>query len=163
MLIKDIAICIRASDYSETSQIVTLFTREHGKIRAIAKGSKRKKSAFDGPIEVFSHGEVVYSEAVRENLATLTEFEQKRGFSGLTRDLFYYHCGLFGAELVGSMTTDKDLHPELFQGLMDFLCHLEDGVESDGGKGEGLVYLIIVRTGIRKAGERCISVMRVRV
>ncbi|MFQ6036643.1 MAG: DNA repair protein RecO, partial [Sedimentisphaerales bacterium] len=56
MLIKDTAICIRAVDYSETSQIVTFFTRATGKIRAIAKGSKRPKSAFDGPIEILSFG-----------------------------------------------------------------------------------------------------------
>ncbi|MHC4155757.1 MAG: DNA repair protein RecO, partial [Planctomycetota bacterium] len=56
MLTKDEAICIRAVDYSETSQIVTFFTRANGKVGAIAKGSKRPKSAFDGAIEVFSHG-----------------------------------------------------------------------------------------------------------
>ncbi|MHC4433863.1 MAG: DNA repair protein RecO, partial [Planctomycetota bacterium] len=48
MLTKDMAICIRAVDYSETSQIVTLFARDTGKIGAIAKGSKRPKSKFDG-------------------------------------------------------------------------------------------------------------------
>ncbi|MHC4132277.1 MAG: DNA repair protein RecO [Planctomycetota bacterium] len=143
MLIKDIAICIRVSDYSETSQIATFFTKEHGKISAIAKGAKRAKSAFDGPIEVFSHGQVVYSEPVRENLATLTEFEQKRGFSVLARQLFCYHCGLFGAELVSSMTTDKDPHPELFKGFMEFLCHLEDVAQNDGGRSEGLLFLVL--------------------
>ncbi len=56
MLTKDFAICIRAADFSETSQIVTLFTRATGKIKAIAKGSKRPKSKFDGPIEIFSYG-----------------------------------------------------------------------------------------------------------
>jgi DNA repair protein RecO (recombination protein O) len=142
MLIKDIAICIRASDYSETSQIVTFFTREHGKISAIAKGAKRAKSAFDGPIEVFSHGQVVYSEAVRENLSTLTEFEQKRGFSVLVRQLFCYHCGLFAAELVDSMTSDKDPHPQLFQGLMEFLCHMEEAADNEG-RSESLVFLIL--------------------
>lgn len=37
MLIKDYAICIRVIDYSETSQIVTFFTKTAGKISAIAK------------------------------------------------------------------------------------------------------------------------------
>ena len=77
MLTKDAAICIRAVDYSETSQIVTFFTRAAGKINAIAKGSKRPRSAFDGPIEMFSHGKIVFADSTRERLATLTEFEQK--------------------------------------------------------------------------------------
>ena len=41
MLTKDRAICVRVADYSETSQVVTLFARLSGKVRAIAKGSKR--------------------------------------------------------------------------------------------------------------------------
>jgi len=74
MLVKDTAICIRAVDYSETSQIVTFFTRATGRISAIAKGSKRPKSKFDGPIELFSCGNIVFSDSNKEKLATLTEF-----------------------------------------------------------------------------------------
>ncbi|MHC4264922.1 MAG: DNA repair protein RecO [Planctomycetota bacterium] len=151
MLIKDIAICIRVSDYSETSQIATFLTREHGKISAIAKGAKRAKSAFDGPVEVFSHGQVVYSEPVRENLATLTEFEQKKGFSGLARQLFRYHCALFAAELVNSMTTDKDPHPQLFQGFMDFLCHMEESADNKGSRNELLIILILFQLRLLSA------------
>ena len=40
MLKKDKALCIRAIDYFETSQIVTFFTRDTGKISAIAKGEE---------------------------------------------------------------------------------------------------------------------------
>ena len=100
MLAKDIAICIRAVDYSETSQILTFFARETGKISAIAKGSKRPKSAFDGPIEVFSQGKIVFSSPNREKLATLTEFEQQPTTGGLLNDLFALNCCLFGAELL---------------------------------------------------------------
>ena len=56
MLVKDSGICIKAVDYSETSQIVTLFTYHNGKVQAIAKGSKRKKSSFEGQIEIFTKG-----------------------------------------------------------------------------------------------------------
>jgi DNA repair protein RecO (recombination protein O) len=121
MLTKDTAICIRALDYSETSQIVTLFTRAAGKISAIAKGSKRPKSAFDGPIEVFSYGEIVFSDSSREKLATLTEFEQQPGFADLANNLFALNCCLFGAELVNSLTNEYDPHPELFDGFLRFL------------------------------------------
>ena len=60
MQIKDTAICLRAVNYSETSQVVTLFTRDHGKVAAMARGSRRTKSSFDGSIEVFSLGEAMF-------------------------------------------------------------------------------------------------------
>jgi DNA repair protein RecO (recombination protein O) len=121
MLSKDEAICIRATDYSETSQIVTFFTKASGKISAIAKGSKRAKSAFGGPIELLSYGKIVFSDSQRERLATLTEFEQQSGFEAATSDALALNCSLFAAELVNKLTDDYDPHPELFDGFAQFL------------------------------------------
>jgi DNA repair protein RecO (recombination protein O) len=121
MLTKDTAICIRTTDYSETSQIVTLFTKAAGKISAIAKGSKRPKSAFDGPFEVFSCGEIVFSDSSREKLATLTEFQQTQSFTCRAENLFALNCCLFGAELINALTHDYDPHPELFDAFLQFL------------------------------------------
>lgn len=124
MLTKDAAICIRAIDYSETSQIVTFFTRATGKISAIAKGSKRPKSAFDGPIEILSHGKIVFSDSNKEKLATLTEFESAYGGAGfmhLHSNLFALNCCLFATELVDKLTNDYDPHPQLFDHFLQFL------------------------------------------
>ncbi|MBN1391805.1 MAG: DNA repair protein RecO [Sedimentisphaerales bacterium] len=133
MLTKDTAICIRTTDYSETSQIVTLFTRTTGKIGAIAKGSKRPKSAFDGPLEVLSCGQIVFSDSNREKLATLTEFQQNPAFSCKADNLFSLNCCLFAAELVNALTHDYDPHPELFDSFLQFLqnanSHRASGIE----------------------------------
>jgi DNA repair protein RecO (recombination protein O) len=131
VLTKDTAICIRAIDYSETSQIVTFFTRATGKISAIAKGSKRPKSAFDGPIEIFSHGKIVFSDSNKERLATLTEFEQQPTQYAIrnTRydiSLFALNCQLFGAELISSLTHDYDPHPDLFDSFLQFLQNISE-------------------------------------
>jgi DNA repair protein RecO (recombination protein O) len=138
MLTKDTAICIRTTDYSETSQIVTLFTKTAGKISAIAKGSKRPKSAFDGPLEVFSCGEVVFSDSSGEKLAALTEFQQSQVFSCKTDNLFVLNCCLFGAELVNALTHDYDPHPQLFDSFLKFL---QDANERQGQKALPLLIL----------------------
>jgi DNA repair protein RecO (recombination protein O) len=148
MLTKDTAICIRTTDYSETSQILTLFTRAAGKISAIAKGSKRPKSAFDGPIEVFSYGQIVFSDSSREKLATLTEFEQQSGFADLANNFFALNCCLFGAELVNSLTNEYDPHPELFDGFLRFL---QDTNEKQKTKDEG--------RGMRDEGQKALSLL----
>jgi len=126
MLTKDSAICIRAVDYSETSQVVTFFAKATGKFTAIAKGSKRPKSAFDGPIEIFSFGKIVFSDSDREKLATLTEFQQEHSLTGLSKDLFALNCALFAIELLNSLTDDYDPHPQLFDSLMQFLQNIND-------------------------------------
>ncbi len=130
MLSKDTGVCIRTVDYSETSQIVTFFTKSTGKINAIAKGSKRPRSAFDGPIEMFSYGQIVFSDPTKEKLVILTEFQQ-HGFTGLTNNLFAFNCCLFAAELLNKLTDDYDPHPELFDGFLHFLQDINPRFRGD--------------------------------
>lgn len=121
MLKKDEALAIRTLDYSETSQIVTLFAKEHGKIDAMAKGAKRPKSPFGGTIEIFSCGEIVFTEKGDQKLSTLAEFNQRPYFLGLRTRLFALNCSLFAAELLDLFTVEFDPHPELFDEMMLFL------------------------------------------
>ncbi len=149
MLTKDLAICIRAVDYSETSQVVTLFTRDTGKIGAIAKGSKRPKSAFGGPIEILSHGKIVFSDSSREKLATLMEFEPAYGGPGLTglqNDLLVLNCCYFAAELLNHLTDDYDPHPALFDSFLQFL----HDVQENNNKPQILALSILFQLGLLK-------------
>jgi len=147
------AICIRAVDFSETSQIVTFFTKANGKISAVAKGSKRPKSAFDGPIEIFSHGNIVFSDSNKEKLATLTEFESAsgtRGFTDLSSDLFVLNCCYFAAELLNKTTHDYDPHPELFDSFLQFLKDANERRDTLHTSQDTLVLLILFQLALLK-------------
>ena len=126
MLTSDKAICIRAVDYSETSQVVAFFARLTGKISAIAKGSKRARSAFGGPIEILSFGEIRFSNSSRDRLATLTEYDPQPSQGGLRRNLFALDGAFFAAELVNRFTEDYDPHVTLFDRFLHLLQDLDD-------------------------------------
>jgi DNA repair protein RecO (recombination protein O) len=132
MLLKDEAICIRTVDYSETSQIVTFFTREHGKLGVIAKGAKRAKSAFEGPLETFVRGHIVFRDSATGKLGTLMEFQPIHDIvSAVSMHLYAYHCCLFSAELVAKLTHDADPHVQLYDAFLQFLqdtCHTQGAV-----------------------------------
>ena len=121
MIKQDQAVCLRCIDYSETSQIATFFARSSGKIDVIAKGSKRAKSAFEGPIEIFACGQIMFTESRGGGLCTLTEFDRDRFFAGLRKNLFALNSCLFAAELLNSLTTESDPHLALFDGFLQFL------------------------------------------
>ena len=124
MLTNDHGICIRAVDYSETSQVVTFFARQTGKVPVIAKGAKRQKSSFGGPIEIFSYGDIVFSDSGRDKLATLAEFEPLAGmvnYPVLSADIFALNACLLAAELVNALVNDYDPHPGLFDSLLQFI------------------------------------------
>jgi DNA repair protein RecO (recombination protein O) len=153
MLTKDLAICIRAIDYSETSQIVSFFTRATGKIDAIAKGSKRPKSPFDGPIEVLSHGNIVFVDSGGEKLATLTEFQQQPALINLRNNLFVLYACLFAAELMSNLTHDYDPHPELFDGFLGFLRNVNEQHSTSDQQRDILALLILFQlTLLREIG-----------
>ena len=150
MLTKDLAICIRAIDYSETSQIVSFFTRATGKIDAIAKGSKRLKSPFDGPIEVLSHGNIVFVDSAGEKLATLTEFQQQPALINLRNNLFMLYACLFAAELMNNLTHDYDPHPELFDSFLEFLHNTNDQHSTSDDERDILALLILFQLTLLK-------------
>lgn len=150
MLKKDSAVCIRTVDYSETSQIVTFFTSENGKVSAIAKGSKRPKSPFDGPIEVLSHGRIVFSDIESAKLATLTEFQQQPTFGNLAKNLFALNSSLLAVELLNGLTDEHDPHPELFDAVLNFLKDISEVQTSGDGRRDTLALLILFQLALLK-------------
>jgi len=112
---KDQAVCIGTVKYSESSQIVTLFCRDHGKIRAIAKGSRRPKGQFGGGIELLSAGEVIFTPVHGErSLATLHEFDLTEPFFPLRQSLLGLTCAQYAGDLLNQFTEEDDPHAELY-------------------------------------------------
>ena len=126
MLEKDFAVCIRKIDYSDNSQIVTLYTQGHGKLEVIAKGSKKARSPFSGPIELFSFGEIVFAPSASGKLSTLTEFDQIPKFRKLQTKYYQLNCSMFGAELLNAFVGAFDPDKELFEIFIDYLDSLQE-------------------------------------
>ena len=134
-LIRDTAVVLRRLDYSETSQVIVLFTREHGKVRAIAKGIKRStKTRFATGIDLLDVGRVLFSSRQERSptLATMTEWKQARSLSGLREKLFRLHGGQYAAEITGHLTEDWDPHGGLFDALTSTLAELSWALEPLG-------------------------------
>ena len=125
--IRDDALCIRHWDWSETSQTVSLFTREHGVIRGLAKGAKREKSPFSGGIELLTRGEVVAIVRDTGALATLTAWDLTDAYPAIRRSLRAFYVGSYLLDLTHHALTDADPHT----GLFDRLCAAFDGLADD--------------------------------
>ncbi len=126
-LTRDEAVVLGRVDYSETSQVLVLFSREHGKVRAIAKGIKRgTKTRFAVGIDLLEIGSVVWSSRTErgERLATLTEWKQGQSWLGLREKLPRIHAGQYVGEITAALTEDWDPHVELFAALVGALEEL---------------------------------------
>lgn len=54
------AICLRVQDYRESSRLVTLLTREHGRIAGVARGARRPKSRLGAALGLFARSRIIY-------------------------------------------------------------------------------------------------------
>jgi DNA repair protein RecO (recombination protein O) len=111
---KATALVLRTTDWSESSRIATLWTRELGKVRALAKGGRRLKSAFESGLDLLTVCSIVLLRKSSGTLDLLTEALVVRRFAHLRSDLTALYAGYYIAELLADWTEELDPHPALF-------------------------------------------------
>jgi DNA repair protein RecO (recombination protein O) len=121
---KALALVVRGTDWSETSRITTLFTREFGKLRALAKGGRRLKSNFDCAFDLLSVCRIVVLRKASGGLDLLTEARLEEQFPALRQHLRALYAGYYLAELLADGTQDYDPHPALFDAALGTLRSL---------------------------------------
>ncbi|MBL1218874.1 MAG: DNA repair protein RecO [Planctomycetes bacterium] len=124
--LSDQAVCIRHWDFSETSQTVSLFLRDHGLVRGLAKGSKQAKGRFSGGIGLLSRGHVQAIVKSGRDLATITEWDLLELYPALSRNLASHYAGLYFADLIQHLFSEADPHPDMFDCLTKSLAALPD-------------------------------------
>lgn len=108
------ALVLRTTDFSETSRIATLWTRELGKVRALAKGGRRLRSNFENALDLLTECRIVLLRKSSGGLDLLTEAQVVRRFAALRGDLQALYAGYYVAELLSDAFEEQDPHPALF-------------------------------------------------
>jgi DNA repair protein RecO (recombination protein O) len=124
---KATAIVLRTVDFSETSLVVTLFTREFGKVQGLAKGGRRLKGPFESALDLLAVCRIVFLRKSSDALDLLTEAKLLRRFRPAGRSLTSLYAGYYVAELVGALTDQYDPHPQLFDLADETLAALSAG------------------------------------
>ncbi|NQU22845.1 MAG: DNA repair protein RecO [Candidatus Nealsonbacteria bacterium] len=121
------AIVLRTIDFSETSLVVTLFTRDFGKIGALAKGARRPKNPFDSALDLLTLCRIVFLRKSSDALDLVTEAKLQRRFRPAGKSLFGLYAGYYVAELLRELTDEYDPHDELFDLAAETLADLAAG------------------------------------
>lgn len=121
------ALVLRVIDFSESSVVVTLWTREFGKIQALAKGARRPKGPFEAALDLLCQCRIVFLRKTSDALDLVTEARLERRFRPAGRDLTSLYAAYYVAELLNQLTHDGDPHPELYDLASETLEALSSG------------------------------------
>lgn len=122
---KAIALVLRTTDFRETSRVVTMWTREFGKVRALAKGGRRLRSRFESALDLLNCCDIVLIRKTSEGLDILTEAHLRERFASLHRHLDAFYAGCLIAEILDTCAQENDPHPEWFDETISALRQLQ--------------------------------------
>ena len=122
-------IVLKQMPLGEADRILTLYTTDLGKLRAVARGVRRPKSRLAGHLEPLTRATVSVSEG--RSLDHIAEAETLQSYRRLREDLELVSKALYLADLVDSFTVDRSPSLALFNLLAGSLARLESARSSD--------------------------------
>lgn len=130
MLYKVEGIVIKAIPYGESNTIITLYTKELGKIGVMARGAKKPKSRFTSITQLFTYGIFVF-QRTNKGLGTLQQGEALSSFRRIREDLVKTAYAAYLSELLDRLTTENDLKPDLFGWIKQALEYIDHGIDPE--------------------------------
>jgi len=154
---KALALVLRTTDWSESSRIATLWTREYGKVRVLAKGGRRLRSNFESALDLLTVCSIVFLRKSSGGLDLLTEAQVVRRFPRLRADLAALYSAYYIAELLADWTEDYDPHPTLWDEALETLQALGASDVPTGPRLMRFEVVLLRELGYSPALETCIG------
>lgn len=119
------AIILKKFDFRDTSLIVTLFTRDFGKIKAVVKGIRKEGNADLVHFEILNHLSIVFYEKAKSELHLLSESFLEDPMLGVRNSFRTFVFGSYLAELVDALYEIHEISPGVFDRLLLSLKKME--------------------------------------
>ena len=113
---------LRRTDFGEADRLLTLYSKELGKIRAIAKGARKPQSRKTGHVELFMRSKFFIAKG--RSLDIITQAEMVESYAALRDDLLRVTYASYAVELLDRFTVEDDRHAGIYQLLSETLAHL---------------------------------------
>ena len=107
-------IVIKRFNLGEADRLITLFTKNHGKVTVLAKSVRKPTSKRAGTLELFNHLKASVIKG-RGELDTLAEVQILHSYPSWRKYLGRVTLAYQLAEIVDKLTPDREPHPEIFE------------------------------------------------
>jgi DNA repair protein RecO (recombination protein O) len=119
------AIVLKSIKFGDTSRIATLYAKDHGKVKIIAKGIRTPKSKLAGALQTFAHIQAVFYKKRTSEIYLLSQADTIESHQSITKDLNRYVFASAVLELLDRLITGEESNPEIFDLILHTLSFLE--------------------------------------
>jgi DNA repair protein RecO (recombination protein O) len=118
-------IVFRKVDYSESSIIATVLSREHGKIALMVRGARKPKSKFSGMIQPGNLLKAIYYYKASRNVQTLSEASYDYRLKTISVDIEKMALSTSALELIAQLVHENEVNEPVFEFTRNFLEWLD--------------------------------------
>ncbi len=115
---------IRSTNYGESNKILTLLTKEKGKIGVMARGAKKPRSKLASGSQLLTHGQYLYQKG--KGLGSLYQADPIELFRYIKSDITVMAYAVYMIDMVDKLTEEGQPLPTLFSWLLKLLELLEE-------------------------------------
>lgn len=153
-MVKAEGIILRTTDYGETNKIITLYTKEYGKIGLMAKGAKKPNNPLASVSQVLFYGLCLFNKG--RGLGMLYQAESIQSFLSIRMDIEKMGYAALIVELSDRLTEDSHPSPALYRLILGILLQMEDGADP-AVLSSIFAIKMMESAGIRPKLDRCIK------
>jgi len=143
---------IRTIDYAESDVIITIYSKQIGKIGMLARGAKKPNNRLASVSQLFTYGNYLFRHT--RGLGTLSQGEIIHSFRGIREDLLKTAYAAYIVELTDKLTDDFQPSPALFDLLYFSLKFIDENYDAEA---VSFIYAtkMLAFAGITPQLERC--------
>jgi len=131
-LVETEAIVLRTYRLAEADKIVSLLTRQMGRVRAVAAGAQRTKSRYGGALESLSYVRIWLYERENRDLGRLNSAEIIESFFDMQKDYSAHLAAQYLAEVAERVLPEREVNDRVFRLMLAVLRGLKKAVRSNG-------------------------------
>jgi len=120
-------IVLRRIEHGDRNRILTIFTKEHGKLAVYVRGARGVSKRFGGPLDLFQQGIATFGHRRKANaMPILQAFDARNTHASIRADVTKFAIASFWSELVLSTTAERDSSSMQFDQICRGLAALND-------------------------------------
>ena len=146
------ALVLGVKNWGEADKIVTLLSKEHGKIVATAFGCRRPKSPLAGALQMFNEVSVQLTKG--ERLDTVRQATLKQANKTMSEDFSAMAYGAFVAELATNLAVERFPQGDMYDKLLEIFASF--GTRNPRIGALAAAYQLLEYSGMQLSYERCI-------